>query len=129
LNRNIEEGLKQMQQAALLGSAPAQFHLGRRYEIGEGVPQDLDRARRSFRLCAAQGVGLCQHRLARLLFQNPGRPERDYVQAMAWFQLASEHGIAEAKQLVDNEAQKMTRSQVERMNILKAQFAHNSSGK
>jgi TPR repeat protein len=111
-----------MRQASILGSPQAQFYLGNRYETGSGVPRELDRARRYFRLCAAQGVPLCQYRLGRLLFDAAGRPERDYVQAVAWFQLAAEHGILEAKDIASQEAAKLTPAQTVWMASLKAQL-------
>jgi TPR repeat protein len=43
-----------MREASVLGSPQAQFYLGNRYETGNGVPREMDRARRYFRLCAAQ---------------------------------------------------------------------------
>lgn len=87
LPKDVEHGLETMRQASVLGSPQAQFYLGNRYENGDGVPRELDRAHRYFRMCAAQGVAQCQFRIASLLFNAPDRPERDYVQAVAWFKL------------------------------------------
>jgi hypothetical protein len=117
-----ENGLETMRRASLFGSAKAQFFLGDRYETGTGVPLELDRARRQFRLCAAQGIGICQFRLARLLLDLPDRPERDYVQAVAWLQLASEQGIAVATDIASKETAKMTPAQTTWMTSLKAQL-------
>jgi TPR repeat protein len=39
------------------------------------------------------------------------RPERDYLQAIALFQLAAEQGLAEAKQIASSEAPKLTAEQ------------------
>lgn len=85
LPKDVEHGLETMRQASVLGSPQGQFYLGNRYQNGDGVPRELDRAHRYFRLCAAQGVAQCQFRLASLLFNAPDRPERDYVQAVAWY--------------------------------------------
>jgi TonB family protein len=121
-SKDIETGLEEMREAATLGSTQAQYTLGGRYERGNGVPLELDRARRYFRLCAAQGVSMCQYRLGRLLFDEPDRPERDYVQAVAWFQLAGERGIQEAKDLAAKESATLTESQLKWVNTLKAQL-------
>lgn len=122
LPQDTEKGLKMMRQASVLGSRSAQFDLGNRYETAKGVERDTDRARRYFRLCAAQGVPECEFRLARLLFNASGRPERDYIQAVAWFQLAGEQGIAEGKEIASREVAAMTPEQTRWMNSLKAQL-------
>ena len=124
LPNDVEKGLATMRQAALLGSSAAQFYLGNRYEAGTGVPRELDRARRYFRLCAVRGVPLSQYRLGRLLLDAPDRPERDYVQAVAWVQLASEQGVAEAKDFAAQEAAKLTLMQTNWITTLKAQLVH-----
>jgi TonB family protein len=122
LPKDVSKGLETMRQASLRGSARAQFYLGAIYEAGIGVPRDPDRARGYFRLCAAQGVPLCQYRLGSLLLDAPGRLERDYVQALAWFQLAAEQGIPEAKEIASRETAKLTPEQMVRMNTLKSQL-------
>ena len=123
LPRDIDKGLEEMRAAATLGSKEAQFYLGNRYEKGNGVPRELDRASRYYRLCAAQGVALCQYRLGRLLYEAVGRRERDYLQALALFQLAAEQGLIEAKQLFSSEAPKLTTEQGAWVTTLKGQIA------
>jgi TPR repeat protein len=122
LPKDAEKGLEMMRQASVLGSPLAQLYLGDKYETGSGVPRELDRARRYFRLCAAHGVPMCQYRLGRLLFDAPDRPERDYVQAVAWFQLAGEQDMPQAKDIALREAAKMTPAQMGWMASLKAQL-------
>ncbi|HWY46947.1 MAG TPA: TonB family protein [Bryobacteraceae bacterium] len=124
LPNDLEKGLENMRQSALMGSPAAQFFLGNLYEQGSGVPREIDRARRYFRLCAAQGVPLCQYRLGRLLLDATDRPERDYVQAVAWFQLASEQGLAEARDIASEEGAKLTPVQTTWMTTLKGQLVH-----
>jgi TonB family protein len=121
LTKDAENGLEMMRQASVLGSPQAQFYLGNRYETGSGVPGELDRARRYFRLCAAQGVPICQYRLGSVLLDAPGRPERDHVQAVAWFQLASE-GLPEAREIASREWANLTPAQRNWVTILKAQL-------
>ena len=116
------KGLERMREASILGSTQAQFYLGHRYETGAGVPIETDRARRYFRLCAAQGVPACQYRLGSLLFNAPDRPERDYVQAIAWLQLAGERGVPAARDIVSKEEAKLTPAQLKWVATLKAQL-------
>jgi hypothetical protein len=70
-----------------------------------------------------QEVPICQYRLGRLLLDSANRPERDYVQAVAWFQLAGERGIQEARDIASREAAKLTPAQTVWMTTLKAQLA------
>ena len=111
-----------MREAAILGSRQAQFNLGNRYEKGDGVPSDSERARRYYRLCAAQAVAMCQYRLGRMLYDAPNRRERDYVQAIALFQLAAEQGLSEAKQMAAAETPKLTAEQSAWVTTLKRQI-------
>jgi TonB family protein len=119
---DIEKGLAEMRRASTLGSREAQLYLGNRYEKGDGVPLELDRARRYYRLCAAQGVAYCQYKLGRLLYNIAGRRERDYLEALALFQLAGEQGMAEAKQVSSREAPKLTAEQASWVATLKGQI-------
>jgi len=122
LPQDTEKGSETMRQASVLGSPLAQFYLGEKYETGNGVPRELDRARRYFRLCAANGISVCQYRLGKLLLDAPDRPERDYVQAVAWFQLAGEQGMPEARDIALTEMAKMTPAQTGWMTALKIQL-------
>ena len=122
LPKDIEKGLEEMRQAAIMGSPQAQFYLGNRYEKGDGVPRELDRARRYYRLCTVQGVALCQYRLGGLLFEAPNRLERDYVQAVALFQLAAEQGLQKAKEIASTETAKLTPAQTNWVNTLKTEL-------
>ena len=122
LPKDSESGLAKMRNASILGSGQAQFYLGNIYEKGNGVEVDADRARRYFRLCAAQGVAQCQFRLANLLFRAADRPERDYIQAVAWYELAGNQDLAEAKEIAAREEAKLTPAQTNWVNTLKAQL-------
>lgn len=122
LPKDADAGFEEMRRAAVLGSGQAEFYLGSRYEKGDGVPHDAERARRYFRLCASRGVAMCQYRLGRLLLDEPDRPDRDYVQAVAWFQLAADQGLQDAKNVVANETAKLTASQSNWVNSLKVQL-------
>jgi TonB family protein len=121
---NATQGLEMMRHASVVGSQSAQAYLGDLYEKGSGVPRELDRARRYFRLCAAQGVAGCQYRIGRLLLESPDRPERDYVQGVAWLQLAGERGNTEAREIASREGASLTRAQITWIATLKAQLVH-----
>jgi TPR repeat protein len=109
---DTEKGLELVRNSAVLGERRAQFYLGVAYENGDGVPQSTDRARQYYRLCARRGEAECQTRLARLLLGRPDRQERDYVAAIAWLELADEHGSAEARILLDRERPGLTPKEI-----------------
>lgn len=111
--RDAEKGMQMIREAATVGSKKAQYFLGAAYADGErGIDRDPDRARKYFRLCAAAGDGTCQFRLAKLLLEEPHRPERDYIQAIAWLQLAANHDVKEAGEILNGELPKLSREQV-----------------
>jgi TPR repeat protein len=116
------KGLELIRRGAILGSVQAQFHLGASYEFGENFPKDEARARQYFQMCATRGEALCRARLARLLLERPGRTERDYLQALAWLELAAEQGVAGAVTLRDRERPKLTANQSQWVVRLKSQY-------
>lgn len=122
LPRDPDKGLAEMREAAVLGSPPAQFYLASRYANGEGIAPDPQRARQYYRLCAAQRVAQCQYRLGRLLYDAPGRPERDYLHAIALFQLAAEQNLPESQALADSETPKLTDEQLRWVEKLKREI-------
>ena len=108
VEKDPEKGLELMRNAALLGSRQAQFFLGAAYENGGGVPPSAEHARQYFRLCAATGETPCQVRLAQLLLQaagddHSGSGDRQYLQALAWLDLAAEQGDMQAQMILDGE--------------------------
>jgi len=120
--KNPEKGLELMRNAAVQGNRRAQFFLGVAYASGYGVPQDTERAHQNFRLCAAVGESPCQVQLAKLLLQNTTREERDFLQAIAWLELAVEEQNDEARLILDQEHAVLTERQVSWVNKLKAQL-------
>ena len=119
---DIEKGIQLFRDAAMLGSKQAQYALAARYKAGDGLPRDQERARYFFRLCAAGGDVNCQFRLGKLLFELPARRERDYLQAIAFLQLAADQGVAQAKSLADAETARLNPEQVRWVNKLKVQL-------
>jgi TonB family protein len=114
--------MKLIRDAAILGTTEAQALLGRKYEAGDGVPQDPAKARHYFRLCAASGVPECQYQIGRLLLSSPERSERSFLQALAWLQLASDHGFTQAATIADAEAGQLTEDQKNWVSRLKKQL-------
>lgn len=117
-----EKGLKMVRDAATLGSVQAQFYLGQAYEKGVGVPVELDRARRYFRLCAAAGQPACQFNLARLLLDGSTQSEDEYVQAIAWLELAKDQGETDARQVWEREQSNLTPAQTAQVSTWKRQL-------
>jgi TonB family protein len=122
--RDVGKGLRLLRGASMLGCVQSQYFLGSEYETGGLMPRDAEQARHYFRLCAASGQILCQFRLARLLLELPERQQRDYIEAVAWFQLAGEQGHAEARRIADAETAKLTPGQLDWIQKLKPRLVH-----
>ncbi len=114
------KALDTMRSAAHFGSPQAQRFLGEAYEKGEGVAVDLEKSRQNFRLCAAAGNALCQFRLGKSLLEDARHEDREQVQAIAYLQLASDSGLEDAKNILDQDAGQLTASQVSRAKRLKS---------
>jgi TonB family protein len=120
---DLEKQRQTIRDAAVLGSVQAQFYLGEVYEGGVAVPADTARAARYFRLCATKGEPLCRFRLGRLLLAKPDRSEDEYVQGLAWLQLAADQKVDEARALFDSEQPKLSKAQVNSVNTWKSQLS------
>ncbi len=119
-----DQALQEIREAADLGSVHAQVFLGGLYENGESVSVDSVPATRYYRLCAAQGLAQCQYRLGNLLFSAPSRPAHDYIQSLAWLQLAAAQGIEEAQRLLADEEPKLSPAQSKEITVLKEKLVH-----
>jgi TPR repeat protein len=82
-----EEAMRLIRDASTLGSPGAQFYLASLAETSD--PPDLERARRLYRLCAAQGEAACQFNLANLTLNTKDLLASDKLQALAWLRLAA----------------------------------------
>jgi TPR repeat protein len=100
---------------AAQGNAMAQFELGLRYNLGNGVPKDYATARQWYEKAAAQGNVHAQSFLGFLYYDGNGVPQ-DYVRAYMWHNLAAAHSTNDAQNLaVDNRetvARRMTPAQI-----------------
>jgi len=122
LNGDPAKGLALIRQAAVLGSREAQFMLGGIYEDGKDVEIDLARSERYFRLCAASGTPECQFKLGQLLIRSPQRKESDWLQGIAWLELAQGHEFGPAKEAVETEVAKLTPEQNQSVTRLRGQL-------
>jgi len=122
LPKDSDKGLELVRNAAVLRNRQAQFFLGAAYENGDLLPASSDQARQYYRMCAASGDAHCQVHLARLLLDRPGRQERDFLQAIAWLELASDHGSLQAKKLLEPERATLSAKQASWVDKLKQQL-------
>jgi TPR repeat protein len=67
-----------------------------RYELGQGVPMDLQEARRLFTAAADQGQAGAQYQLATMWEEGKG-DAADPAMAQHYYQLAAEQGMAKAQ--------------------------------
>jgi TonB family protein len=119
---DTDKGMELMRNAAVLGNKRAQFHLGIAYENGHDVPQDFERARQYFRLCATLGEAPCQVHLAKLLLERPDHREHDTVRAIAWLELAAEHGSMQARMMLEEQKPKLSERQLAWVEKVKPQL-------
>ena len=88
--------LERLREAANLGSASAQYGLGRMHHHGEGIEQDLREAAMWLRRAAEQGSAEAQSDLGWMYYRGDG-VERDDREAAAWFRKAAQQGRANAQ--------------------------------
>ena len=88
------------QKAAQQGNPSACSGLGSRYESGQGVPQDYQKAIEWYQKAADKGhrdamqrIAWCYHSIGRHYRYGNGVVQ-DYVEAMKWYQRAAEMGIS-----------------------------------
>src|SRR4029077_21267628 len=122
LPKDSDKGLELVRNAAVLRNRQAQFFLGAAYENGDVLPANPDQARQYYRMCAVAGDAHCQVRLARLLLERPGRQEREYLQAIAWLELAAEQGSMQARKMLEPERDMLSLKQVAWVDKLKPQL-------
>lgn len=82
--------------AARQGDAEAQYYLGWKYLLGDGVPQDYKQAEDWLRKASAQGMGKAHHALGQMYDRGLG-VNQDYKQAVTWYRKAAEQGVAPAQ--------------------------------
>ena len=73
------------------GAVDAQFQLGRMYETGEGMTQDLKESRQWYEKAAQQGSDAAQYNLGRMLFYGLGTVQ-DRKRAFGWIYQSAKQG-------------------------------------
>ena len=90
-------GADDLQKAANLGYAPAQFYLAKLFETGgSGLKKDLAEARRWTQRAADAGDARAMHNLALYEFNGEGGI-KDQADAAHWFKRAAELGVVDSQ--------------------------------
>ncbi len=113
--------MKWYRKAAEQGNVRAQNNLAEGYAQGFGVKRDYDRAVNWYRKAAEQDLGHAQHSLA-ILFAKGKGVGRDDVQAHMWSTISMTNGVADAQEVRDVVAQRMTLKQIEKAQRLAAEW-------
>ncbi len=92
LKEDYATALKEFRPLAARGDAEAQYRLGRMYEFGRGVAQDMPQALIWLRKSAAQENASAQAELGAIYASGQGGVPQDDAQAVAWFQKAANQG-------------------------------------
>ncbi len=95
----LEAAAGQFEKVYASGSKAALTEWGRRYEHGEGVPADVDRAIRLYCKAARQGHADAQYYLGWLYSRGRG-VKRDDALAAAWFKKAASQNHPQARNLL-----------------------------
>ena len=96
LQREMNEVIGLLRNAAEQGHAGSQCNLGFMYENGQGVKQDPGEAVRLNRKAADQGHANAQFNLG-VMYENGQGVKQDYVEAVRLFRKAAEQGYANAQ--------------------------------
>lgn len=87
-------------EAAEQGSMDAQHMLGCFYDLGLGVPEDLEKAAYWYRKAAEQGHAEAQYNLGIMLYTGDGIPQ-DKKEGVQWLRKAAVQGYDEAQEYLD----------------------------
>lgn len=93
---DLEAAIPLLRRAALKGAAPAQYDLGKLYEQGLGVDQDMIEARNLITKAAEAGHVGAMYDLALFMAEGEGGPT-DEAGAVQWFSKAADHGFLDAQ--------------------------------
>lgn len=93
---DLEAAVPLLRRAALKGAAPAQYDLGKLYEQGLGVDQDMIEARNLISKAADAGHVGAMYDLALFMAEGEGGPV-DEAGAVEWFSKAADHGFLDAQ--------------------------------
>lgn len=93
---DLDAAIPLLRRAALKGAAPAQYDLGKLYEQGLGVDQDMIEARNLISKAAEAGHVGAMYDLALFMAEGEGGPV-DEAGAVEWFGKAADHGFLDAQ--------------------------------
>ncbi|ABI75386.1 putative localization factor protein PodJ [Hyphomonas neptunium ATCC 15444] len=93
---DLDSAIPLLRRAALKGAAPAQYDLGKLYEQGIGVDQDMIQARSLISKAAEAGHVGAMYDLALFMAEGEGG-ELDDLGAVEWFRKAADHGFLDAQ--------------------------------
>lgn len=93
---DLEAAVPLLRRAAIKGAAPAQYDLGKLYEQGLGVDQDMIEARNLISKAADAGHVGAMYDLALFMAEGEGGP-LDENGAVEWFRKAADHGFLDAQ--------------------------------
>lgn len=88
---------KLFEEFAQQGDAEAQYRVGSQYDLGEGVPANLNEALKWYRLSAKQNFAKAQTRLGQVYQLGRGVP-KDVKVAAEWYRKAAHRNDPEAQQ-------------------------------
>ena len=89
------------------GDPWAQFNLGSKYALGQGVARDEKEAAKWFRMAAESNYPLAQHTLG-VMYENGKGVKRDLNKAIKWYQMAADRGYNGSKAALKNLSEKQT---------------------
>ncbi|MCL2076384.1 MAG: sel1 repeat family protein [Betaproteobacteria bacterium] len=95
----INLSLPELTRMAEAGDANAQFDLGSRYSLGQGVPQDYRQAFNWYRKAAEQGHDGAQNNLGSMYDRGNGVPQ-SLQQAIYWWRKAAAQGSPPSQYLL-----------------------------
>lgn len=98
--RNYREALRLFRPLAEQGDVRAQYYLGRMYEKGQGVREDVGQARLWYARAAEGGHAPAQYRVAAAYAFGLGGLERDHAAATLWLQRSAEGGYKRAQRVL-----------------------------
>lgn len=85
-----------LREAAQQGNAESQYQLGMRYQYGDGVKMNINKANQWLAKAAASGNARSQHALA-MFYQQYATNTEGAKKALLWEKKAADHGSADAQ--------------------------------
>lgn len=108
----FEDAITALRPVAKAGDAEAQYYLARMYAAGlGGLAKDPTRAAHLLAQAAESGYAAAQHEYGIALSIGDG-VKKDLLEALKWFLLASQGGVADAKLYADEIGRRMSRMMV-----------------